>query len=94
MRTNVGTDGYAVMWCAEHGITSLFVRRFLMTSEGKTGNELKEELINANSNMALVSALLLGVTMSWAFGSTNTCFCDKFTGKNCFCSAGFDRETP
>lgn len=27
--------------------------RFLMTSEGKTGNELKEELIKANSNMVL-----------------------------------------
>jgi hypothetical protein len=25
--------------------------RFLMTSEGKSGNELKDELINANSNM-------------------------------------------
>ena len=25
--------------------------KFLMTSEGKSGNELKDELINANSNM-------------------------------------------
>mmetsp|Transcript_30734 Transcript_30734/g.60095 ORF Transcript_30734/g.60095 Transcript_30734/m.60095 type:complete len:363 (+) Transcript_30734:3-1091(+) len=69
-----------------------FSCRFLMTSEGKSGSELKEELINANSNMALVSALLLGVTMSWAFGATNTCFCNKITGKDCFCSSGFDLD--
>jgi len=69
-----------------------FSCRFLMTSEGKSGSELKEELITANSNMALVAALLLGVTMSWAFGATNTCFCNKITGKDCFCSSGFDLD--
>lgn len=70
------------------------------TSEGKTGSEMQEELVQANSSIALVSTLTWAMAWDLLFGSATSCFCPTDAGGNwdttdidaCFCSTAWDME--
>ena len=45
------------------------------TSEGKSGAEIQEELVQANGSIAMVSTLTWAMAWDLLFGSANACFC-------------------
>jgi hypothetical protein len=68
------------------------------TSEGKGGSDMIEEMVQANSSIALVSTLTWAMAWDLLFGSSTVCFCpsdplskwDVTRIDDCFCSTAWD----
>ncbi|EKX50791.1 hypothetical protein GUITHDRAFT_134907 [Guillardia theta CCMP2712] len=60
------------------------------TSEGKHGAEMKEELIQANGAIALVSTLTWSMAWDLFFGSATQCYCSTTKPDLCYCSTSWD----
>jgi len=73
-----------------------FVKMFTFdwadTSEGKSGPAIKEELMQANTSIALVSTLTWAVAWDLFFNSATACYCDTANPEQCFCSTSWDMD--
>jgi hypothetical protein len=62
------------------------------TSEGKSGAEIKDELMNANTSIALVSTLTWAIAWDLFFGSSTACYCSTSKWEQCLCGTAWDME--
>ena len=62
------------------------------TSEGKSGAEIKDELMNANTSIALVSTLTWAIAWDLFFGSSTACYCSTSDWAQCLCGTAWDME--
>lgn len=70
-----------------------FTFKWAQTSEGKTGNEAKEEISGTSLALSVVSSLLTAICYSWFMDASSDCFCLKGgTNLDCYCSTGFDMD--
>ena len=71
------------------GWLGCFIKMFTFdwadTSEGKEGAAIKEELMQANTSIAIAATLTWAIAWDLFFGSATACYCDSSAWERCFC---------
>lgn len=83
-------------------MVQFFTFKWATTSEGKKGQDMKDEITQANLAISLVAALLTAVCYEWFMNVSSKCFCleNSDTGAVatvnstdvCYCSTGYDLD--